>query len=189
MDPTVIGYGTLSEPKLTAARAAVQRIALPITIRGVSTRTGEREQPRGAFGDAGPLSEGMAGALTRATEAGAAVTDATWGLGAENQLLEIDMATDLDLTVVCLLRVGADPSSAIYTTSEGIPCPRKFVRGSLRSGRHVTAGKLYATDHAGVDHANWHRHATGGRTGRDEFMEHAIFAALCLAFPPSMDEG
>jgi non-canonical (house-cleaning) NTP pyrophosphatase len=181
MDQIIVGYGTRSEKKVKAALAAIARTGLPLVLACANTKTGEMEQPMGRFGDPAPLSEGMAGAKTRATEALLAVPEAEYGLGSESQLLEIDMSSYLDITVTCLWKRGA--TSGIYTTSTGICCPAEYVRESLKAGRRVTAGKFFAAA-TGAAHDDWHRHITGGRLARDEMIEQAIFAALVLCFPP-----
>ena len=135
----------------------------------------------GRFGDPAPMSEGMAGARTRAREALVAVASAEYGLGIESQLIEIDMAHYLDIGVVCLWKRGAE--TAIYTTSPGILCPAEYVRESLRTGRRTTAGTFFAAA-TGAAHDDWHSHLTGGRLSREDLLEQAIFPALCLAFPP-----
>lgn len=180
MTTTIIGFGSLSEKKMRAAKAAIARIALPIELRGANTKTGEMEQPMGRFGDPAPFSEGIAGATTRAKESLVAVPEAEYGLGLESQLLEIDMASYLDFAVACIWKRGA--ANGIYTTSTGICCPAEFVRESLKTGRRVTAGKFLAAA-TGAAHDDWHSHLTGGRLSRDEMLEQAIFAVLALTFP------
>lgn len=181
MDRITIGFGTLSEKKINAAVRAAKRTALDVTLIGANTKTGEMEQPMGRFGDPAPMSEGMAGARTRAREALIAVPAAEYGLGVESQLLEIDMAHYLDLAVICLWKRGAP--EGIYTTSTGILCPAEYVKESLRSGRRTTAGKFFAAA-TGAAHDDWHSHLTAGRISRDDLLEQAIFAALVLTFPP-----
>ena len=141
----------------------------------------------GRFGDPAPFAEGIAGATTRAKESLVAVPTATYGLGIESMLLEIDMTTFLDLAVVCLWKRGA--AAGIFTTSTGILCPAEYVRESLKAGRRVTAGRFFAAA-TGANHADWHSHLTGGRLSRDETLEQAIFAVLVLAFPaPAAPQG
>lgn len=180
---TIIGYGTKSAPKMASAAAAVKRIDLPITIIGFNTKTGEMEQPLSRFGDPVPFKEGMAGAATRAVESLSAIKTAEYGLGIESMLVEIDMSYYLDIAVACMLRRGDPMEKATYATSQGIMCPAAYVRDSLASGRRVTAGKFFAAAVPGVDHADWHRHITGGRISRADMLADTIFAVFSLTFP------
>lgn len=176
-----IAIGTMSECKIAAAGRAITSAGLQARVQLIGTKTssGVPEQPLG-------FEEIRQGALRRALGALENVSDAQFALGIENGLVDIGaMGPLIDLAVVVLIERSPSMlhmlSTAIYTTSTGVPCDPKYFRQSYDTVRTKTVGAFIAEE-MGCDGTDWHAHLSGGYLLRSNILEQAVLGALSFRF-------